>query len=98
MNGEGFIADQNGYYINKKPSSILDYGFDWSQWLDAEAIETSTWSVQSGLEKSNESHDDTTTSVKISGGVAGETYVVTNTIVTDSGLQDSRSFRIVVEA
>lgn len=96
MIGEGFKLDADGYYIEKRAGSTLDYGFDWARWLKKEIIVNSTWSAQNGISCSSSSHDDTSTAVLISGGEAGQTYVVTNTIQTAT-LTDSRSFRLIVE-
>ena len=96
MIGDGFKQDAEGDYISKRPGSTLDYGYDWTKWIKGEAIVNSTWNVESGLVKTSGSHDNTATAVLISGGEAGKTYTVTNTIQTAT-LTDSRSFRLIVE-
>lgn len=90
----GFQSDLDGDYIEKKAGSILDYGFIWEKWLSNDTIASSTWSLPSPLTEVSKSFDGTTTAVIISGGLAGTSYTVTNTITTSKGLTDSRSFRL----
>lgn len=91
----GFQADQGGDYIEKRPGSVLDYGFLWADWLKDAVIANSVWSLPEPLLEVSKSHDDTSTAVVISGWQQGGVIVVKNTITTDSGLTDSRVFRIV---
>jgi len=90
---------------------ILDYGFDWAGDADdggpylesADTIESSTWTVETGLTEVNDSDHptqstDTTTKIWISAAAAtvNTTYVITNTIVTDDGRTAERSIAITV--
>lgn len=79
------------------PSSVLDWGFNWGSWLGADTITTSTWTVSTGLTKASETHDATTTTVWLSGGVAPATYTVTNRVVTAAGRTDERSFLVQIK-
>jgi hypothetical protein len=81
----------------KDPDAVLDYQIDWSTWLGSDTISTSAWTVQSGLTKGSDSKTDTTTTVWLSGGTAGQTYRVTNRIVTAGGRTDDRTFWVVVD-
>lgn len=82
----------------KDPQANLFYTYDWSKWLGvSETITTSTWTVPSGLTKTNESSTTTTAKVQISGGTVGQNYRVTNHIVTSIGQVDERSFQIHCE-
>lgn len=84
----------------KDPGEELDYVIDWSDYLQtSEVINTSSHSVPAGLTKDTESDTDTTTTVWLSGGTAGETYRVECTIVTNSSPARTavRSFTIVCE-
>jgi len=87
--------------FRKDPDAVLDYSFDWSEYLEAgdsaETIATSTFTVDTGLTKDSDSKDDTTTTVWLSGGTAGETYEVRNEIVTGDGRTDVRTIKIAVE-
>ena len=80
----------------KDPDATLDYGFDWTLWLDGDNITTSTWIVESGvsIEAGSEQFNSKITSVYLSGGSVDSNYKVTNRITTDSGRTDDRSFML----
>jgi len=82
----------------KDPDSTVKYGFDWTDYLAGETILSSQWIVD-GLTVESSSYDTSTTSVLLSGGVAGSRYTVTNRI-TFSGIggneTDDRSMIIPV--
>ena len=82
----------------KDPDAILDYSVDWSKWLAADQIETSAWFVSDpALETTDDSKTTTRTTVWLAGGVAGQSYTVTNRITTAGGRTDDRSFVIQVQ-
>lgn len=82
----------------KDPQAVLDYGFDWSLWLQAgETISTSTWTVGSGLTKGADSIVSGETIVWLSAGTAGSTYSATNHITTSQGRTDERTITISVQ-
>jgi len=81
----------------KDPDAVLDYQFDWSEWLGSDTISTSTWTVPSGITKDSQSNTTTTTTIWLSGGTAGGEYTVTNQIVTAGGRTEDRSFTIKVQ-
>ena len=77
------------------PLAKLDYGFDWTLWLeDGETISTSSWEVSSGLTKSNEQNLLGVTSVFVEGGVINTRYKLVNSIVTSVGRKDSRTITL----
>lgn len=81
----------------KDPDAVLDYGFDWSDWLaDEEIISESTWTVEDGITKDSDSKTNTVTTIWLSGGSAGVEYIMTNHIVTSDGREDDRSFRVKI--
>lgn len=81
----------------KDPDSVLDYGLDWSSWLaDGEIISTSSWTAESGITVDSDSKDSSSTTVWLSGGTDGESYLVTNTITTSGFRTVERSIRIMV--
>lgn len=85
--------------FQKDSSAVLDYGFDWSAWLGNDTIDTSTWTVDTGIAVAADpapSHTNTTTTVWLSGGTAGQTYTVTNRVITAGGRTDERSFQVLV--
>ena len=84
----------------KHPDAVLDYGFDWSDWLEsAETIASSEWDVPSGLsEESLSGYTDTTTLIWLAGGIKDEDYDVINHITTSEGREDSRTMTIKVRS
>jgi hypothetical protein len=84
----------------KDPDAALDYGVDWSTYLDAgETITNSSWVIfpAGELTASTPAHDDTSTSVHLSGGDRGKIYYVTNRVTTSLGRTDDRSFTLRIE-
>lgn len=77
----------------KDPSAELDYGHDWSKWLGTDTIASSTWTV-TGATAGATTHDDTTTTVWLTGGVVGTPIVAVNRVVTTGGRTDERTLRI----
>lgn len=83
----------DGVYL-KDPSASIDFTINWAKWLaDGDAIAESEWDIPDGLTEVEEKrdHTDTTTTVWLQGGVAGEEYPVTNTITTSQGRVDQRT-------
>lgn len=81
----------------KDPDAVLDYGFDWSQWLSGDdTISASTWTVPSGLTKDSQVRSTTVTTVWLSGGTAGTDYEIVNSIETAEGRKDDRTMVISV--
>jgi hypothetical protein len=101
----GFLADNEGTFIDKDPEADLVYTMDWSQWLPAgQTISTSTWTLETFTGDTsplvNVATSNTTTQgrIYISGGTIGKVYKVYNKITTSSGYDDRRYFRIKVKA
>ena len=79
------------------PDAVIDYTIDWSSWLaDGETISASEWDVPTGLTEVSEAETSTETTVRISGGTAGESYTVTNHVATSTGQEDDRSLYLTV--
>jgi len=83
----------------KDPAAVVDYTVDWSSgYLAGDTLTSSGFSVvpaeTGGLTVDTETHDGTTASVTLSGGVAGHVYRVTNQITTTAGYTDERSLTI----
>lgn len=86
----------------KDPDALLDYPLDWTGWLAdaADTIVASTWEVADGtviIDSGRTSFNSSGTIVWLSGGIAGETVIVTNHIVTAGGRHDDRSLRIKIK-
>ncbi len=96
-----FVYGADGLpYIKKSPSALLDYSFNWSDWLSTdETIADSTWVVedidgQPTIEDDGLDADAVIATVWLSGGTDGASYRVTNSITTDRGRGDSRTIKI----
>jgi hypothetical protein len=89
------MADHIKEFI-KDPDAVLDYAPDWTTWLDGDTIDTSTWTVPAGVTSESEDFTTTSTVIWLSGGTAGESYRITNRIVTAGGRTDDRSLLIRV--
>jgi fructosamine-3-kinase len=83
--------------FTKDPNAVLDYSIDWTRWLAGDQIAASEWIVASGLTKMADSKTSTSATVWLSGGTAGQSYIVTNRITTAAGRTEDRSFTIRVE-
>jgi len=81
----------------KDPNSVVDYGVDWWAWLDADTISTSAWVVPAGITKDSDSKTDRTTTIWLSGGAEGQSYALTNRIVTAGGRTEDRTITITVK-
>lgn len=83
----------------KDPDALLDFSIDWSGWLKSgENISTVTWTVPPGIVEAVSTHDDTSMTIWLSGGTAGEDYAITGSIITTASpaRQDERTFLVTV--
>ncbi len=81
-------------------TTVTRYVIDWSNELDMdvnEAIVTSVWAPDV-LTATGAANTGTTTTVFLNGGLNGDTYVIDNTITTDSvpARTLKRSFRLQI--
>lgn len=81
----------------KDPDSVLDYQFNWSEWLGDDTIASSTWEVPNGITKDSDTNDDTSATIWLSGGTVNETYEVTNRVVTAAGRTQDRTMIVPVQ-
>lgn len=88
------MAEANEF--TKDPNAVLDYTWDWEDWLDSDTISSSSVTVQTGLTADSDSNTTTTATVWLSGGTPGEDYEVTNRIVTAGGRTEDRTIIIMV--
>lgn len=89
--------DVTGVYVEKSSAAVLDYTFDWVNWLNAETISTSSWTADTGISIDTDTNTTTATTVWLSGGEPGKTYRVYNTITTNASRTERRSFRVKVQ-
>jgi hypothetical protein len=81
----------------KDPDAVLDYGWDWSDWLEGgEIISTYLVTVPSGITKDSDSKTDSIVTAWLSGGTLGEIYTVLCHIVTDAGREDDRTIYVAI--
>ena len=83
----------------KDPNAKKDYTIDWSDWLVGDTIQDSAWTVATGLTQSGSpapTFANTTTTIWLEGGTAGQNYDVLNRITTAAGRIDDRTFRVLV--
>lgn len=86
-----------GFRFSKTPTEVVDYSIDWSD-ISPDTISTSTFAVDTGITKDNETNDTTSSTVWVSGGTDGTDYQITNTITTAGGRTFQRDFVIKVRA
>ena len=81
----------------KDPSAVLDYVFDWTEWLaTGETIADHTITADTGITVDSSTEDDGKVTVWLSGGTAGINYKVACLIVTSAGRTDERTIWIKV--
>ncbi len=96
---QGPLYDDDGAYFEKAPAASLAYGINWTDWLPASTtIASSAWAADAGITAGSDVVASNVASVTVSGGTAGQTYWLTNTVTLSDGQIDSRSFRIKVVA
>lgn len=86
--------------FTKDPGDVLDYTFDWSQWLSpGETISNSTWYTSGpGITVNRDIVNDTSTTVWLSGGANTAIYYVKNQIVTTQFRTVERTMTITIIA
>ncbi len=82
---------------SKDPASDLDYICDWSEWLGSDTIDTSTWDVPAELTDGGNSHNGKVTTIWLSDGESGETYILTNKIITTGLRTAERDIKLKVK-
>lgn len=80
----------------KTPTDVLDYSVDWSSWLGTDTITSSSWSVPAALTVVLSTSTSTATTVFLTAGANGVTYLINNTITTTGGRTVTRSFQLSV--
>ena len=81
----------------KDPSAVLDYVFDWTEWLaTVETITDYTITADTGITVGSSTELDGKVTVWLSGGTAGINYKVACLITTSAGRTDERTIWIKV--
>lgn len=85
----------------KDADSSIDHGIDWSAHLAGQTILASAWSVEpveaGGLTIEASAFEAVRTSVRVSGGVVGRVYRLTNRVTLSDGQVEDRSVTFRVE-
>lgn len=88
------------FYL-KDPDSRVDYSIDWTPYLAGQAIEASFWVVApaepDGIEAEETSFEPARTAARLTGGVTGHCYTVSNRVIFSDGTLDARSITLRVE-
>lgn len=81
----------------KDPSDVLDWRWDWSEWLaPGETIVTAVVNADPGISIDAQSYTATTVTVWLSGGSLGSTYKVPSKVTTSQGRTVERNIIIEV--
>jgi hypothetical protein len=83
----------------KDPSALLDYSWDWSEWLAevGATISSAAVTVPDGLTADGApTVGGTVVTQRVSGGTADAVYVMVCQITTDGGLIDERSIYLTI--
>mgnify|MGYP003491741341 FL=1 len=80
------------------PQAVLDYSWDWADWLGADAIASHTVTVAAGdVVKDSDSRTATAVTAWLSGGTDGTRARVTCHITTAAGRQDDRTIYLAIK-
>ncbi len=88
MTPSPYLAD------DKDPASIVAYSIDWTDELGTDTILSSSWNVPAPFVLVSQGVSGYIAQVTISGGAAGRTLLITNTITTNGGSKETRSLQI----
>ena len=96
MTTETYVVGTSGKpTIKKDPNDILDYTWDWTDWLDliTDTIDSFTLVLPTGVTSPSSNVDATDKMVIafLAGGTVGQTHMVTCRIVTVGGRTADRS-------
>lgn len=83
----------------KDPSALLDYSWDWSEWLAevGATIGSATVTVPDGLTADGApTVTDTVVTQRVTGGTVDAAYVMVCQITTNGGLIDERSIYLTI--
>jgi hypothetical protein len=87
-----------GTFFVQTPGANLDYKFDWSDWLESgETIASAIVSTTSSITLSDQSNDDSSVTIWVSGGLLNNSHIVTCQITTSLGRITARSINIYVQ-
>ena len=83
--------------VHKPAGSIEDFRIDWSAAIGNDTISESEWTVPDGLSNEQDSHTDTTATIRLSdSSKVGETFIVENKVTLASGQVKVQSLQIKI--
>lgn len=85
--------------ISKDPNAVLDYTFDWTQFLESisDVIGSVTYVLSPGLIQSRALNTETQAHLYIGGGVVGTTESLTCRMTSVGGRVDDRTIYLKIE-
>lgn len=81
----------------KDPDEVLDYKVDWTAAIGVDNIVSSLFEVPDGLVMDSQMFTTKTTTIWLSGGVEGVTYLITNRIVTNGARTYDQTMKLKVK-
>jgi hypothetical protein len=90
--------------VKKDPNAELDYGFDWSRWLEGnDIVAQSTWEIVDDDATLTTRDGDiiesgTKTIIWLEDGTEATRYQVTNRIVTQGGRTEDQTLLVIVKS
>ena len=81
----------------KDADETLDFTWNWKPELGGDTIFTSEFLLPDGLRMESTTSTDNTATIFVSGGVEGQTYRITNRIVTVGGRKYDRTRRVLIK-
>lgn len=82
--------------FQKTTTAKRDYSVDWSTNAPGDAITAVSWSVPVGITNVATSYSGGVATIRLSGGILGQTYQISCTATRQSGQIDKRTFLITI--
>lgn len=84
--------------IRKDPDAKLDYVLSWSSVFDsADTLSTVVWTVPAGLTKESQAESTLSSTIVLSGGVAGTSYTLIATATSTAGYIEDQEITVYIE-
>lgn len=82
--------------VEKDPDAVKNWTFRATSWLDGDTISSATVTAESGLTVDSYSTDGDDVEAWLSGGTAGQQYIMTCRITTAAAVTDDISVTVLV--
>lgn len=99
-NRSGFVLTNSTAFIDKDPQAQLIYTFNWTDWLEGDAIAAVEYTAAARrndpdpIQIINQGFQGNLTFVELAEGQLNKSYMITAKITTANGLVDRREFRV----